>query len=129
MAQAVCSLFGPGVKYAIGPALMDDFQYGFYYDFDLPDGVSISSEDLPKIEAEMKKIASEKFSISRLVLPSAEARNKMQEIGQDYKAEMIDDLLTGENPPETVRPIHSGRFHRHVSRPAPAQYRQAGQGV
>ena len=56
LAQAMQNLYGPEVQYTIGPALMDDFQYGFYYDFDLPEGVSISADDLPKIEAEMKKL-------------------------------------------------------------------------
>lgn len=110
MAQAVCRLFGPAVKYAIGPALMNDFQYGFYYDFDMPDGAGISSEDLPKIEAEMKKIAGEKSPIERVTLPTAEARAKMQEISQDYKDEMIADLLAGEDPPETISFYTQGDF-------------------
>ena len=53
LAQAVVRLYGPQVQYAIGPALMDDFQYGFYYDFDLPR--PIGQEDLQRIEQEMRQ--------------------------------------------------------------------------
>src|SRR3954470_5635536 len=51
MAQAVTDLW-PGAKYAIGPPIED----GFYYDFDLPDGVSFSEDDLGRIEARMREI-------------------------------------------------------------------------
>jgi threonyl-tRNA synthetase len=54
LAQAVCTLW-PGAKYAIGPAIAD----GFYYDFALPDGAHFTDEDLPRIEAEMRRIISE----------------------------------------------------------------------
>jgi len=91
LAQAVCRLYGPGVQYTIGPALTDDFQYGFYYDFDLPR--PISTEDLPAIEAEMKKIISEKLGIERVDLSAQEARQQMLDRGQAYKGEMIDDLI------------------------------------
>ncbi|MCY2926744.1 MAG: TGS domain-containing protein, partial [Planctomycetota bacterium] len=94
LAQAVCRLYGPGVQYTIGPALTDDFQYGFYYDFDLPR--PISTEDLPAIEAEMKKIISEKLGIERVDLSAQEARQQMLDRGQAYKGEMIDDLIAKE---------------------------------
>ncbi len=110
MAQAVCRLLGPKVQYAIGPALMEDFQYGLYYDFDLPEGVSISSEFLPKIEAEMKKIISEKLPIERVEMPLDQARKKMQQIGQAYKDEMIADLAEGEDKPETLSFYQQGDF-------------------
>ena len=94
MAQAVVNLLGPEVKYTIGPALMDDFQYGFYYDFDLPR--PIGPEDLIKIEAEMKKIASQKIPLERIELSVDEAKAKFNELGQGYKNEMIDDLVRDE---------------------------------
>ncbi len=94
LAQAVRRLFGPKVQYTIGPALTDDFQYGFYYDFDLPE--PISAEDLPKIEAEMKKIIGENIPIIRSELPIDQARARFAELCQDYKAEMIDDLARDE---------------------------------
>lgn len=94
LAQAVRRIYGKKVQYAIGPALADDFQYGFYYDFDLPE--PISAEDLPKIEAEMKKIIGEDISIIRNELPIDQARGRFAKLGQDYKVEMIDDLARQE---------------------------------
>ena len=114
MAQAVCRLYGPGVKYAIGPALVDDFQYGFYYDFDLSgcQAGHISADDLPKIEAEMKKIVAEKLPIERLAQPTDQAQQQMRELGQTYKDEMIADLLAGgdEPAPETISLYRQGEF-------------------
>ena len=91
LAQAMVRLYGPGVKYTIGPALMDDFQYGFYYDFDLP--APITADDLPNIEAEMKKIVDEKLPTQRVELPVEDAKRHMADLGQPYKVEMIDDLV------------------------------------
>ncbi len=108
MAQAVRNIYGDKVQYTIGPALTDDFQYGFYYDFDLPD--SISADDLGKIEAEMKKIAKAKTPLERIELPCDEAKQQMSAIGQDYKIEMIDDLLAGEDDVRTVSFYKQGEF-------------------
>ncbi|HUT01773.1 MAG TPA: threonine--tRNA ligase [Phycisphaerae bacterium] len=107
MAQAVVRLYGKDVQYTIGPALMDDFQYGFYYDFDLPE--SLGQDDLPAIEAEMAKIAAEKIPIERRELPVAEARSHMESLGQRYKVEMIDDLVRDENV-ATVSLYRQGDF-------------------
>ncbi len=95
LADAVVRLYGKEVQYTIGPALVDDFQYGFYYDFDLPD--SISADDLPKIEAEMAKIIAEKVPLQREVLDVDKAKALLKDLGQDYKIEMIDDLVRDEN--------------------------------
>lgn len=95
LAQAVVRLYGQSVQYAIGPALIDDFQYGFYYDFDLPK--PLSAEELPKIEEEMNRIVAEKIPIERIELPPDQARNELARLGQHYKCEMIDDLLRDEN--------------------------------
>jgi threonyl-tRNA synthetase len=107
LAQAVVRVYGPEVQYSIGPALMDDFQYGFYYDFDLPE--AISADDLEKIQAEMKNIASEKLPIERVELPVAEAKAQLSELGQQYKCEMIDDLVEAEGV-ETVTLYRQGEF-------------------
>ena len=107
LAQAVVRLYGPGVQYTIGPALTGDFQYGFYYDFDLPRPVG--QEDLAAVEAEMKKIVGEKIAIERIELPAAEARREMASIGQDYKVEMIDDLAR-EEAPDTISLYRQGDF-------------------
>lgn len=85
MAQAVKHLY-PDVKLAIGPAI----DTGFYYDFDVE--TPFQPEDLEKIEAEMKKIIKEKIELERFELPRAEARKLMEEKGEPYKVELIDDL-------------------------------------
>ena len=66
MAQAVLRLY-PGTKFSIGPAIDN----GFYYDFDLEQ--PLSTEDLPGIEAEMKKIIKENIPLERFELPAEEA--------------------------------------------------------
>jgi threonyl-tRNA synthetase len=92
LAQAVVRLYGPGVQYAIGPALMDDFQYGFYYDFDLPR--AIGQEDLERIEQEMRKIVQEDLPITREDLGDKAIFEVMDGAGQtDYKGEIIDGLI------------------------------------
>ncbi|MBE6937062.1 MAG: threonine--tRNA ligase [Ruminococcaceae bacterium] len=85
MAQAVKRLF-PEVKLAIGPAT----DTGFYYDFD--NAEAITAEDLPKIEAEMKKIVKSNLQLKRYELPRAEAIAFMEEKGEPYKVELINDL-------------------------------------
>jgi len=107
LAHAVVRLYGKEVQYTIGPALIDDFQYGFYYDFDAPDG--ISTEDLPKIEQEMKRIVSEKIPLERIELPVDEAKEQLGAVGQGYKCEMIDDLVRDEGV-ETVSLYRQGDF-------------------
>jgi len=95
MAQAVRRLYGDHVQYTIGPALSEDFQYGFYYDFDLPDGVG--QEQLEDIEREMRRIVAEKIPIRRAELTPDQAKARFAELGQDYKVEMIDELVRREN--------------------------------
>lgn len=84
MAQAVKNLF-PEAKVAIGPAIEE----GFYYDFD---SKPFSREDLDKIEAEMKKIIKADKELKRFVLPRNEAIAFMEEKGEPYKVELIQDL-------------------------------------
>ena len=66
MAQAIKRLW-PETKLAIGPAIDD----GFYYDFDRDE--AFTSDDLKKIEEEMKKIVKENFPIERFELPRRDA--------------------------------------------------------
>ncbi len=84
LAEAVKRLY-PEVKLAIGPSI----DTGFYYDFECQ---SFSREDLDKIEAEMKKIIKEGHEITRFTLPRAEAIRFMEEKGEPYKVELIQDL-------------------------------------
>jgi threonyl-tRNA synthetase len=83
MAQAVKRLY-PQVKLTIGPAI----ENGFYYDFDCGD-TPFTTDDLLKIEAEMKKIVKENPEIERFELPPAEATALMEEKGEPYKVELI----------------------------------------
>ena len=85
MAQAVKRLY-PDVKLAIGPAIDD----GFYYDFDKAE--AFSADELADIEKEMKKIVKENIKIERFTLPRAEAIKLMEEAGEPYKVELIEDL-------------------------------------
>ncbi|MGM0499992.1 MAG: threonine--tRNA ligase [Bacillota bacterium] len=85
MAQAVKRLYDE-VQVAIGPAIDD----GFYYDLNLE--ATINEESLEKIEAEMQKIIDEDIEIERKVLPRAEAIALMEERGEKYKLELIEEL-------------------------------------
>ena len=85
MAHAVTRLF-PGVKLAIGPAIAT----GFYYDFDLPEG--IATADLERIEAEMRRIIDEDLPIVRTEVARDEALRRMRDAGQDYKVEMLGQI-------------------------------------
>ena len=85
LAQAIKRLY-PDAKLAIGPAIDN----GFYYDIDLEH--SLVPEDLEALEKEMKKIAKEDLKIERFELPREEAIKLMQEKGEDYKVELIEDL-------------------------------------
>lgn len=89
LAQAVKRLY-PETKLAIGPAIDD----GFYYDFDREGG--FTPDDLERLEAEMKKIVKENLALKPFVLPRDEAIKFMQEKGEPYKVELIEDLPEGE---------------------------------
>ena len=84
LAEAVKNLF-PNAKLAIGPAIDE----GFYYDFD---SEPFSREDLDKIEAEMKKIIKKGNRLEKFTLPRDEAIKYMEEKGEPYKVELIQDL-------------------------------------
>ena len=86
MAQAIKRLY-PEADFAYGPATDN----GFYYDIDLGDK-TLSEDDLPAIEAEMKKIAKENLKFSVFELPREEAIALMEERGEKYKVEHIGDL-------------------------------------
>lgn len=85
LAQAVKNLW-PEAKLAIGPAIDN----GFYYDIDLEH--KFTDEDLKAIEKEMKKIIKAGLPLERFELPREEALKLMEEKGEDYKVELINDL-------------------------------------
>ena len=85
LAQAVKRLY-PAAKLTIGPAIED----GFYYDFDSE--TPFSTEMLAALEAEMKKIVKENLHIERFELPREEAIRLMEEKGEPYKVQLIEEL-------------------------------------
>ena len=85
LAQAVKRLY-PEVKLAIGPSIEE----GFYYDMDSP--FPFTPEIMEKIEGEMRKICTEKLKLERFELPREEAIKFMEEKGEPYKVELINDL-------------------------------------
>jgi threonyl-tRNA synthetase len=87
MAQAVQNLFS-GVKVAIGPSI----ENGFYYDFKFPS--PITAEDLPKIEAEMKRIINSKQDFVRVECSRDEALKRFAD--EQYKTELIGEIPDGE---------------------------------
>ncbi len=89
LAQAVKRLF-PQAKLAIGPAIDN----GFYYDFGVE--TPFTPEDLQGIEKEMQRIIKKNERLQRFELPREEARRLMEEKGEPYKVELIDDLPEGE---------------------------------
>lgn len=98
MAAAVNRLF-PGTKFAIGPSIKD----GFYYDLDLPR--PLVEEDLPKIEAEMKKISDENIKFVRKTMTKEDALAFFGARGDNYKIELIQDI-----PDPTVSIYELGDF-------------------
>lgn len=89
LAQAVKRLY-PETKLAIGPSIDN----GFYYDLDRE--TPFVTEDLEKIEAEMKKIVKENLAIERFTKSREEAIAYFQENGEPYKVELVEDLPEGE---------------------------------
>lgn len=85
LAHAVKRLF-PEAKPTIGPVIEE----GFYYDFDFR---PFTPDDLPKIEAEMQKIANEKLQIERIELSKTEAKKIFKD--NKYKIELINEMEEG----------------------------------
>ena len=85
MAQAVKRLY-PNVQVTIGPAIKD----GFYYDFDTDK--PFTDEDLPKIEAEMKKIIKENIPVVRKIMTKKDAIEYFKKNNEPYKVEIIEDI-------------------------------------
>ena len=99
LAQAVKRLY-PDVQVTIGPVIED----GFYYDFAYEPG--FSEDDLAKIENCMNAIASEKLSVTREVIDKPAAVELFRSMGENYKAEIINDLPDD----ETISLYRQGDF-------------------
>ena len=104
MATAVMELY-PGTKISIGPPI----ENGFYYDFEFPEDVKVSDEDLAAIEERMREHVSADEPFERTDLPVDEAEQRFAAEGQDYKVELIRDLVTNEGV-ETVSLYRNGPF-------------------
>jgi threonyl-tRNA synthetase len=104
LATAVTELY-PGVKVSIGPPIED----GFYYDFDFPEGVTLSEHDLERIEERMLEHVKADEQFIRSELPVAEAIERFRGEGQDYKVELIEDLVRDEQV-EIVSLYRNGPF-------------------
>ncbi|SIT65755.1 threonyl-tRNA synthetase [Ectothiorhodosinus mongolicus] len=85
MAQAVKQLY-PGAQVTIGPVIDNGFYYDFAYER------AFDPEDLEKIEARMRELAKADYPLERSVMPRAEAIAYFQNLGEDYKAEIIADI-------------------------------------
>jgi len=90
LAKAVIELYGKNVQYAIGPQIAD----GFYYDFGLPEGVSIQESDFRKIEDKMREIIKRREDWTVKEVSKQEALDLFKD--QKYKTELIKDLPEGE---------------------------------
>ena len=99
MANAIMRLY-PDAKFGIGPSIKD----GFYYDVRFPK--AISDEDLPAIEAEMRRIAQDKVPMIREELSKEAALALFNSKGEDLKAELIEAIPDG----ETLSVYHQGDF-------------------
>jgi len=99
MAAATVQLY-PGTVFGIGPSIDD----GFYYDLQLPDGASLSPEDLDRIDAKMRELVAEDMPFEQQELTKAAAREMFAD--QPFKLELIDELPDDE--PLTV--YRSGDF-------------------
>lgn len=87
MAEAVKTLY-PGTKFGVGPAI----EQGFYYDMDLPDGINLTSEDIPKIEAKMKELAKQNGKFERVEISWEDAVEYFKKEGDPYKLEILDGI-------------------------------------
>jgi threonyl-tRNA synthetase len=90
LAEALEDLY-PGIKFGIGPAI----ENGFYYDVDPGEGKVITEADLPVIENKMKELAAQNQVFSRRDVSKKEAMYLFTKKGDEYKTELIADLVDG----------------------------------
>ena len=104
LATAVLELY-PGVKISIGPPI----DGGFYYDFEFPPGVSLSEDDLPRIEERMREHVKADEPFLREDVTTDVALERFRAEDQPYKVELIEDLIANEGV-ETVSLYRNGPF-------------------
>jgi threonyl-tRNA synthetase len=89
MAQAVKRLF-PKAQVTIGPVIEDGYFYDFAYER------AFTPDDLEAIEANMVEIAKEDLQVSRKILSRNDAVDFFRELGEDYKAQIIEAIPENE---------------------------------
>jgi threonyl-tRNA synthetase len=104
LAAAIMELY-PGVKISIGPPIDN----GFYYDFEFPDGVTVSDADFARIEQKMREHVNADEPFVREDVTIAEALERFRGEQQDYKVELIEDLVRNQGV-ETVSLYTNGPF-------------------
>ncbi len=107
-AEAMLELY-PGVQISIGPPI----ENGFYYDLDLPEGVTLNEDDFPAIESRMREHIEADEEFVREDVPVAVALDRYRGEGQSYKVELIEDLVRNappEAPLTTVSLYTNGDF-------------------
>ena len=101
LAEALQELY-PGIQFGFGPAI----ETGFFYDVMPPQGIAISENDFPKIEAKMKELAKKNEPVVRCEVAKADALKEFEAMGQQYKVEHISqDLEDG-----TITTYTQGNF-------------------
>jgi threonyl-tRNA synthetase len=91
LAAALLDLF-PGTKLGVGPALMDDPRYGYFYDFIAPR--NLTEEDLPVIEKRMRGIAKQNLAYRREDIEKAKILEIFKERDEPLKCELIDEKVS-----------------------------------
>ncbi|MFN6963985.1 MAG: threonine--tRNA ligase [Pyrinomonadaceae bacterium] len=92
LAAAILDLF-PGTKLGVGPALMDDPRYGFFYDVIAPR--QLSEDDLPAIEKKMRELAKRNLPYRREDVEKAKVLDLFKERDEPLKCELIDEKVNG----------------------------------
>jgi threonyl-tRNA synthetase len=100
LAAAVMELY-EGVKISIGPPIAD----GFYYDFEFPAGTVLSEADFPRIEERMRAHVKAAEPFEREDVPVSLARERFAAENQDYKVELIDDLVGAAEPGHPLQTV------------------------
>ena len=93
LAAAILDLY-PGTKLGVGPALMEDPRYGFYYDIIAPK--PLSEDDLPKIEKRMSQMAKRNLKYRRDVVSKDEILDIFKDRSEPLKCELIDEKVEGD---------------------------------
>lgn len=93
LAAAILDLY-PGTKLGVGPALMEDPRYGFYYDIIAPE--LLSEDDLPKIEKRMSQMAKRNLRYRREIVGKDKILDIFKERNEPLKCELIDEKAEGD---------------------------------